>query len=58
MHQEGYFDFLIKVYQKTEDYPEGGKMGRYVESKEVGDSLSIEGPVGKIEYEGEGRINL
>ena len=58
VNQEGWFEFLIKVYDKTEDYPNGGGMGRYVESKNVGDELVIDGPVGKAIYEGNGRMNL
>jgi NAD(P)H-flavin reductase len=46
------------VYQQNEKYPEGGKMGRYVEKKQVGDYLTIDGPVGKHIYEGDGVINL
>lgn len=54
----GSLDFLIKVYEKTEEYPNGGTMGRYLSTKKVGDSLTIEGPVGKAVYLGDGKMSL
>ena len=58
VNQQGYFDFLIKVYDKTEEYPNGGTMGRFVETLEVGDEMVIDGPVGKAIYQGNGSMKL
>ena len=35
----GSFDLLIKVYGKTDKFPEGGKMSQYIDSLKIGDSL-------------------
>jgi cytochrome-b5 reductase len=52
----GYFDFTIKIYRSNENqlFPHGGKMSQYMESLEVGNSVQIQGPFGKIEYFGRG----
>lgn len=48
INQTGTIDFVIKCYPQTEEFPEGGKMGRYLESKEVGDKVLMEGPIGRM----------
>lgn len=39
----GFFELLIKVY-------ENGKMTQHLKSLEIGQTISIQGPVGKLEY--------
>lgn len=53
---EGYFDLVIKVYFKMVNpkFPDGGKMSQYLESLNVGDSINIRGPKGRLEYHGKG----
>lgn len=48
---------VIKVYRECEEYPKGGKYGLHFEkSIQVGDSLMVEGPVGKTRYLGAGQF--
>lgn len=46
----GYFDCVIKVYFP----PKGGVMTQHLESLKLGDSVDIRGPIGRIEYTGNG----
>lgn len=43
---------MVKCYPVTEEFPNGGVMGRHLEAKEVGDRVLMEGPVGRITYKG------
>jgi len=58
--QRGYVDFLIKVYRANvhPKFPEGGKMSQHVETLQLGDTLLLEGPSGKLQYEGFGKFNI
>lgn len=51
-------DFVIKVYRPTDEFPEGGKMTRYLESLNVGDEVKMKGPLGRIRYSGNGLFNV
>lgn len=55
---KGHLDFAIKVYQNSPQYPQGGKLGRFIEELDVGDTLEIDGPVGKYSYSGKGKFDL
>ena len=57
LNQKGTIDFVIKCYPQTEEHPEGGKMGQYLITKNVGDKLRMEGPMGRLTYLGNGVIN-
>lgn len=37
-------------------YPDGGKMSQYLDSLEVGDTVDIRGPDGKVSYLGKGQF--
>lgn len=56
----GYFELVIKVYRKNEhpNFPEGGKMSQHMDTLNIGDNLTIKGPVGHVEYLGGGRYKL
>lgn len=56
--QTGFVDFLVKVYPKTEQYPEGGVVSQYLESTKKGDTMLMSGPFPKITYEGFGSLTL
>mmetsp|Transcript_31296 Transcript_31296/g.41417 ORF Transcript_31296/g.41417 Transcript_31296/m.41417 type:complete len:292 (-) Transcript_31296:82-957(-) len=58
MTQKGTIDFVIKCYPKTEEFPNGGQMGAYLASLNVGDKVLMEGPMGKITYVGNGDFNI
>ena len=56
----GYFELVIKVYRRNEhpNFPEGGKMSQHMDTLDVGDTLTVKGPVGHVEYLGGGRYKL
>lgn len=54
INTKGYADFAIKCYPKTEEYPEGGKMGNFIRTLRVGDKIRCEGPMGRCKYKGNG----
>ena len=49
---------LFKVYFKNvhPKYPDGGKMSQYLDSLEIGDTVDIRGPSGKLTYVGRGEL--
>ena len=55
---KGYVDFLIKVYfaNVVPRFPKGGKMTQYLHSLNVGDSIKMKGPEGRILYQGYGNF--
>jgi hypothetical protein len=56
----GYFDLIIKVYKAGVNprFPEGGKMSQYLDSLDIGDTIDVRGPDGKVCYLGKGNIIL
>ena len=52
----GHVDFVIKIYKGgvIERFPDGGKMSQYFGTLKVGDSVTLSGPFGLVEYKGEG----
>ncbi|KAI5084299.1 hypothetical protein GOP47_0000468 [Adiantum capillus-veneris] len=52
----GYFELLIKVYFKDvhPKFPLGGLMSQHLDSLEIGGSVDVKGPLGHIEYTGNG----
>jgi len=48
--REGTVDFIIKIYRKTEEFPEGGLMSLHLESLKAGMPLLVSGPFPKITY--------
>lgn len=63
----GYVDLVIKVYKpgntkmpdgKEMNWEDGGKMSLFLDSKRIGESLDIMGPLGINEYLGEGIFKL
>jgi len=52
INQKGTIDFVIKCYPQCEEFPNGGVMGRYLETLNVGDKILMEGPVGRLTYMG------
>ena len=53
-------DVLIKIYRPNSNisFPNGGKLTPYLEQLRVGDSLHLEGPLGKFGYEDGGNVVL
>jgi len=58
--QLGTFDLQFKVYRKGSNpkYPEGGLMSQYLESKNVGDKITISGPVVGFYYAAPGLFRI
>lgn len=56
--QKGYVDFLIKVYfaNVVPRFPDGGIMSQYVNNMKIGDQMLMEGPKGRLEYNGFGNF--
>lgn len=52
------FYLNYKVYFKNvhPKYPEGGKMSQYLDSLNIGDTVDIRGPSGKLTYVGRGEF--
>lgn len=49
---------MIKVYDKCEKFPEGGKMSLYINSLKINDTLTIKYPYGRFNYQGNGNIRI
>jgi len=56
INTKGHIDFVIKCYPKTDEFPEGGKMGQFLRTVNVGDTLKMEGPIGMAKYLGNGLV--
>lgn len=56
--EKGNFVLCIKVYYPAKKFPTGGKLSQYMEKMEVGDTLKFNGPLGKVNYLGNGKFLL
>jgi len=58
--QRGYVDILLKVYYANVHprFPDGGLMSQYVDKMKIGDHMLMEGPKGRLYYEGHGNFNI
>lgn len=54
----GYFDLLVKVYNKSDTYPMGGLLSQRLDSLQIGDTVGVKGPIGHIHYEGRSKITI
>ncbi|GLJ12378.1 hypothetical protein SUGI_0189720 [Cryptomeria japonica] len=56
----GHFDLLVKIYFKGvhPKFPDGGLMSQYLETMAVGESIKVKGPVGHIQYHGQGHFTI
>lgn len=56
----GYIYLLIKIYYRgvQPEFPEGGLMSQYLEGLSPGDTIHIKGPIGHIQYEGQGSFSV
>lgn len=54
----GYFELLVKVYFKDvhPQFPAGGLMSQHLDSLQIGDAIEVKGPLGHIEYKGNGQL--
>uniref|UniRef100_A0A1A9UPL6 NADH-cytochrome b5 reductase n=1 Tax=Glossina austeni TaxID=7395 RepID=A0A1A9UPL6_GLOAU len=54
----GYVDFVIKIYfkQTHPKFPAGGKMSQHLEKMRIGDKISVCGPLGRLQYMGNGNF--
>lgn len=63
----GYFDIVVKAYKPGKvkmanaeeiEWTDGGKVSQYLHSKEPGEMIDINGPIGVTEYVGQGLFKL
>lgn len=56
--EKGYFTLCIKVYFAGvhPKFPDGGKMSQYMDGMDVGDLLTVKGPLGHFEYKEKGNF--
>lgn len=54
VNQKGSVTFAIKAYPKSDEYPEGGLVSQWLDSLEIGDKVTMEGPIGRMTYLGNG----
>jgi len=56
----GSFDLLVKVYRAGSDpeFPLGGAMSQHLDQLTLGQTIEIKGPLGHIEYVGQGAFQL
>jgi len=53
LKQKGYIKFPIKIYKSDEKSGVvGGAMSQFLSNMQIGDNVTVEGPIGKIEYYG------
>lgn len=57
---KGYVEFVIKIYFKGvhPKFPNGGRMTQHLESLNIGDSINIRGPKGRLQYHGKGHFEI
>lgn len=57
---QGYMDLVIKVYFKNvhPKFPEGGKMSQHLESMNIGDTIDVRGPSGRLVYLNHGQFSI
>lgn len=56
----GFVDLVIKVYFKNvhPKFPEGGKMSQHLDSLQLGDTIDVRGPSGRLIYLGQGEFSI
>jgi len=56
----GEVTFLVKVYKADvhPKFPLGGKMSQHLDSLSIGDTISMKGPKGHLEYFGQGKFSV
>jgi cytochrome-b5 reductase len=57
---KGYVDLVVKVYFKDvhPKFPEGGKMSQHLEHLQLGETIEVSGPKGKLSYVGKGEFQI
>ena len=55
---KGHVDLLVRVYRPLPPrFPRGGIMSQHFDSLALGDTIEVRGPIGEIEYLGDGAFN-
>jgi ferredoxin-NADP reductase len=58
VNEKGVVKFVIKIYNKTDEFPKGGKASLGLESIKVGEKVKFEGPKGFLAYHGHGKFQI
>lgn len=65
--QAGFWELVVKIYRpgtvkmpdgRETHWEDGGKMSLHLDSLKVGDFIDVNGPIGAIEYLGQGKFKL
>lgn len=56
----GFMDLVVKVYFRDVNprFPEGGKLTQHLNNLQIGDKIRVRGPLGRIQYLGNGQFQL
>lgn len=54
----GTFDLVVKVYRPCDRFPEGGLISQHLDALEIGECVSVRGPLGKITYSAAGMLTV
>lgn len=51
---------MLKVYKANVNprFPNGGKMTQYLDQMKPGDTISVRGPNGRLQYKGQGKFEI
>lgn len=54
----GSVELVVKIYGQNEHprFPDGGWMSQYLDSMKIGQAIDFRGPIGKIQYTGDGKF--
>lgn len=57
---KGHVDLVIKVYRRNVNpkFTNGGKMSQFLDEMKIGDKIAFRGPSGKLQYLGNGKIQI
>jgi len=58
VNERGRVIFVIKLYLPCDEFPNGGVMSKHLNTMKVGDKIKMEGPMGLLNYLGDGNFVL
>lgn len=58
VNDKGQVAFVIKTYNKSEEFPKGGMVSQYLAALKPGDKVKMEGPMGLLNYMGHGSFMI
>ncbi|KAF4528375.1 hypothetical protein B566_EDAN016909 [Ephemera danica] len=57
---KGFVDLVVKVYHRNTNpkFPDGGKMSQHLNEMNIGDTIGVRGPSGRLVYNGKGEFAI